>query len=68
MVALVEVYVDNGPVHTPDLKYIAIGGSVEEIDSRLMEIIEGLHESEHIFSVVVGSTSTEMWVDTRCFL
>lgn len=68
MVALVEVYTDWGPVHMPDLKYIAIGGSVEKIDSRLMKIIEDLRENESIFAVKVGSTSTQMWVDTQYFI
>lgn len=65
MVAIIEIYQDNGWCHVPDFSYIALTGSLKEMDAEALKIVKSLGNSEHIYQVAVGERRVEAFTDTR---
>lgn len=67
MIVILEISTDHGYYHAPELEYVAVAGSVEEIDKELLEIVRSLRESQRISQLKIGGTVVRVW-GTPCIL
>ena len=69
MLVILEIVTDHGWCHMPDLEYLALAGTVEEIDEELLEIVRSLRDSQRISQLKIGGRVARVWGNTAlCML